>query len=62
MKNHEYAAQTILDIESSTEADAGVVEAKITAFNKMEVPFTQVFGVLEDCPPGHKRYYLKKKL
>ncbi len=26
--------QTILDIESSTEADAGVVEAKITAFNK----------------------------
>lgn len=22
----------------------------------------EVFGVLEDCPPGHKRYYLKKKL
>ena len=21
-----------------------------------------VFGVLEDCPPGHKRYYLKKIL
>lgn len=22
----------------------------------------EVFGVLEDCPPGHKRYYLKKVL
>ncbi|WP_423751894.1 GNAT family N-acetyltransferase [Holospora curviuscula] len=22
----------------------------------------EVFGVLDDCPPGHKRYYLKKKL
>lgn len=22
----------------------------------------QVFGVLEDCPPGHRRYYLSKKL
>lgn len=22
----------------------------------------EVFGVLEDCPPGHKRFYLKKKL
>ena len=22
----------------------------------------EVFGILEDCPPGHKRYYLKKKL
>ncbi|MCU1740943.1 MULTISPECIES: GNAT family N-acetyltransferase [unclassified Pseudomonas] len=22
----------------------------------------QVMGVLEDCPPGHQRYYLKKSL
>ena len=22
----------------------------------------EVFGVLEDCPPGHCRYFLKKKL
>ena len=22
----------------------------------------EIFGVLEDCPPGHCRYYLKKKL
>ena len=22
----------------------------------------EVFGVLEDCPPGHKRYYMTKKL
>ena len=22
----------------------------------------EVFGVLEDCPEGHCRYYLKKKL
>jgi GNAT superfamily N-acetyltransferase len=22
----------------------------------------EVFGVLDDCPPGHKRYYLKKVL
>ena len=22
----------------------------------------EVFGVLDDCPPGHKRYYLKKRL
>lgn len=22
----------------------------------------EVFGVLEDCPAGHRRYYLKKKL
>ncbi len=22
----------------------------------------EVFGVLDDCPEGHKRYYLKKKL
>lgn len=22
----------------------------------------EVFGVLEDCPQGHKRYFLKKKL
>lgn len=22
----------------------------------------ELFGVLEDCPPGHCRYYLKKKL
>jgi GNAT superfamily N-acetyltransferase len=21
-----------------------------------------IFGVLEDCPPGHQRYYLSKKL
>ena len=22
----------------------------------------EIFGILEDCPPGHKRYYLKKNL
>ena len=22
----------------------------------------EVFGTLEDCPPGHTRYYMKKKL
>ena len=22
----------------------------------------EIFGTLEDCPPGHKRYYLKKKI
>lgn len=22
----------------------------------------EVFGVLEDCPPGHRRFYLKKQL
>ena len=22
----------------------------------------EIFGVLEDCPVGHKRYYMKKKL
>ena len=22
----------------------------------------EVFGVLDDCPKGHKRYYMKKKL
>jgi len=22
----------------------------------------KIFGILEDCPPGHKRIYLKKKL
>jgi GNAT superfamily N-acetyltransferase len=22
----------------------------------------EVFGVLDDCPPGHKRYYIKKTL
>lgn len=22
----------------------------------------QIFGILDDCPPGHKRYYLKKHL
>lgn len=22
----------------------------------------EIFGVLDDCPPGHKRYYLKKNL
>lgn len=22
----------------------------------------EVFGVLEDCPKGHKRYYLKKNI
>ena len=22
----------------------------------------EIFGTLEDCPPGHERYYLKKKL
>ena len=22
----------------------------------------EIFGVLEDCPPGHKRYYMKKVL
>lgn len=22
----------------------------------------EIFGVLEDCPPGHKRYFLTKKL
>lgn len=22
----------------------------------------EIFGILEDCPPGHNRYYLKKKL
>ena len=22
----------------------------------------EIFGILEDCPPGHKRYYLKKTL
>jgi hypothetical protein len=22
----------------------------------------EVFGVLDDCPPGHKRYYMKKVL
>lgn len=21
----------------------------------------EIFGILDDCPPGHKRYYLKKK-
>ena len=22
----------------------------------------EIFGILEDCPVGHKRYYMKKKL
>jgi len=22
----------------------------------------EIFGVLDDCPPGHQRFYLKKKL
>jgi GNAT superfamily N-acetyltransferase len=22
----------------------------------------EIFGVLDDCPPGHKRYYMKKSL
>ncbi len=22
----------------------------------------EIFGILDDCPEGHKRYYLKKKL
>lgn len=22
----------------------------------------EIFGTLEDCPPGHKRYYMKKNL
>ncbi len=22
----------------------------------------EIFGVLDDCPPGHKRYYMKKVL
>jgi hypothetical protein len=22
----------------------------------------ELFGTLDDCPPGHKRYYLKKAL
>ena len=22
----------------------------------------EIFGTLDDCPPGHKRYYMKKKL
>jgi len=22
----------------------------------------EIFGVLDDCPKGHQRYYLKKKL
>lgn len=55
---------------NQVEADARAMGAKLShldTFNLQAKDFYlkhgyEVFGVLEDCPPGHKRYYMKKIL
>jgi GNAT superfamily N-acetyltransferase len=53
-------------VESEAKA-AGSTLAHLDTFDFQAKDFYlkhgyEIFGVLDDCPPGHKRYYLKKKL
>ncbi|MGE3319999.1 MAG: GNAT family N-acetyltransferase [Candidatus Berkiella sp.] len=55
---------------NKVEADAKAVGAKLAHLDTFDFQAKgfyekqgyQVFGVLDDCPEGHKRYYLKKVL
>jgi len=55
---------------NQVEADARAMGAKLShldTFNHQAKDFYlkhgyDVFGILEDCPKGHKRYYMKKVL
>jgi hypothetical protein len=62
-----------LDIAISHEEATQWLDDRIVAFNRSQAPFTQdkdfylrhgyeIFGVLDNCPPGHQRYYMKKLL
>ena len=48
-------------------ARRGCGHADLDTFDFQALPFYEregfiVFGVLEDCPPGHRRYFLRKAL
>jgi GNAT superfamily N-acetyltransferase len=55
---------------NQVEADARAMGAKLShldTFNLQAKDFYlkhgyKIFGILEDCPTGHKRYYMKKIL
>lgn len=68
-KNHRLKGLGAL-LLNQVEADARIMGAKLShldTFNLQAKDFYlkhgyEVFGVLEDCPPGHKRYYMKKNI
>ena len=68
---------SLFTIIPASRKEAELIDKKLAKFNNSQVPFTQkqnptpafylkhgyeIFGILEDCPKGHKRYYLKKSL
>lgn len=54
-------------VESDAKEEIGASLAHTDTFDFQAKDFYlkhgyEIFGVLDDCPPGHKRYYLKKVL
>ena len=66
LRGHGYGAQLLTAAEEEG-SKRGAINAYLDTFSFQAPDFYkkhgyQVFGVLEDFPPGHKRYYLTKKL
>lgn len=65
-RNKGYASALVNDIESKAK-EMGCHICHLDTFDFQAKGFYEklgyaVFGVLEDCPEGHNRYYLSKKL
>ncbi len=66
LRGHGYGRQLLLAAEEEGRK-RGATDAYLDTFSFQAPEFYkkhgyQVFGVLEDFPPGHKRFYLSKKL
>jgi len=69
--NEEYRGQDLgIELLNKVESEAKAIGATLVHLDTFDFQAKdfylkagyEVFGVLEDCPKGHKRYYLSKKL
>ncbi|MDR2279031.1 MAG: GNAT family N-acetyltransferase [Vagococcus sp.] len=65
-RNKGYASALLRDVEKSA-VDKNCEISHLDTFDWQAKEFYEkmgytIFGVLEDCPKGHKRYYMTKKL
>jgi len=66
-RNKGYASALLADVENTANEKYDCKLSHLDTFDFQAKALYEklgyaVFGVLEDCPEGHKRYYMKKKL
>lgn len=65
-RRHDFGSYLLQRVENEAR-DIGVTLSHLDTFDFQAKDFYlkqgyEIFGTLDECPPGHKRYYLKKKL